>query len=306
MHAPLFHLYRGLVSLGANGGDDGSSTRCLVILLIGWVIAKVVRTVVNKALDKVGVDRALHQSDAGRLVERVSPGSRPSHLIGAVAYWFIFLSALSAAVGALKITALSTFIAKVQAFLPNIIVAILIFVIAAALAGALAGAVQKLMGDTPTDKIVTAVVPRLILAIGMFMVLNQLRIAPEIVTITYAALLGMLALAGALAFGLGGREVAAQMLQQAYESGQQQKGQVKRDIQQGKDRAQSQAQQAQGQPTQVVRTEHTGTGARTERPLGEGERRCPVPRAAPARRSTTTAARSAASRGGCSACSPSR
>ena len=249
----------------------------LVILLIGWVIAKVVRTVVNKALDKVGVDRALHQSDAGKFVERVSPGSRPSHLIGAVAYWFIFLFALSAAVGALKITALSAFIARVQAFLPNIIVAILIFVIAAALAGAVAGAVQKLMGDTPTGKMVTAVVPGLILAIGMFMVLNQLRIAPEIVTITYAALLGMLALAGALAFGLGGRDVAAQMLQQAYQSGQEQKGQIKRDVQQGKDRAQSQVQQAQGQqgqPTQAVRTEHTGTGgAQTQGlPPREGER----------------------------------
>ena len=249
----------------------------LVILLIGWIIAKVVRTVVNKALDKVGVDRALHQSDAGKFVERVSPGSRPSHLIGAVAFWFIFLFALSAAIGALKIPALSTFIAQVQAFLPNIIVAILIFVIAAALAGAVAGAVQKLMGDTPTGKMVTAVVPGLILAIGLFMVLNQLRIAPEIVTITYAALLGMLALAGALAFGLGGRDVAARMLEQAYESGQQQKGQVKRDVQQGQQRAQAQAQQVQGQqtqgqPTQVVRTEHTGTGAQTQRPLGEGER----------------------------------
>jgi hypothetical protein len=132
------------------------------------------------------------------------------------------------------------------------------------------------MGDTPTGKLVTAVVPGLILAIALFMVLNQLRIAPEIVTITYAALLGMLALAGALAFGLGGRDVAARMLEQAYESGQQQKDQAKRDVQQGKDRAQSQAQQVQGQQTQgqtqVVRTEHTGTGAQTQRPLGEGER----------------------------------
>ena len=108
----------------------------LVILLIGWIIAKVVRTVVNKLLDKVGVDRALHESSAGQYVEQISPGAKPSHLIGAVAYWFIFLFALSAAIGALKIAALTSFIAEVQAFLPNIIVAVLIFVIAAALAGA--------------------------------------------------------------------------------------------------------------------------------------------------------------------------
>ena len=219
----------------------------LVILLIGWIIAKAVRTVVNKALDKVGVDKKLHESPAGSYVERISPGAKPSHLIGATAYWFIFLFALSAAIGALKIAALTTFIAQVQAFLPNIIVAILIFVVAAALAGAVAGVVQKLMGDTPTGKVVTAVVPGLILAIGLFMVLNQLKIAEEIVTITYAALLGMLALAGALAFGLGGREVASQMLQGAYESGQRNKGQMKADMQAGKERAQEQAQNAKSQ-----------------------------------------------------------
>jgi Conserved TM helix len=211
-----------------------------VILLVGWVIAKVARTAINKVLDKLGVDRRLHASPAGEYVERISPGARPSHLIGAIAYWFIFLFAISAAIGALKIAALTDFIAQVQAFLPNVIVAVLIFVIAAVLAGGVAGVVQKLMGDTPTGKVVTAVVPGLILAIGTFMMLNQLRIAEEIVTITYAALLGMLALAGALAFGLGGRDVAARMLDDAYDSGRRNKDRVKRDVQAGKERGQEQ------------------------------------------------------------------
>lgn len=232
----------------------------LVILLIGWIIAKVVRSVVNKLLDKLGVDAALHRSDAGQYVEKVSPGAKPSHLIGAVAYWFIFLFAISAAIGALKIAALTDFIAQVQAFLPNVIVAVLIFVIAAALAGTVAGAVTKLMGDTPTGKVVAAVVPGLILAIGMFMMLNQLKIAQEIVTITYAALLGMLALAGALAFGLGGRDVAAQMLSDAYDAGQRNKDQAKRDMQAGKQRAQQQAEQQKGRLDDGGG--HTGTGAR--------------------------------------------
>ena len=231
----------------------------IVILAIGWVIAKVVRTVVNKALDKLGVDRALHNSDAGQYVERISPGASPSHLVGAVAFWFILLFALSAAIGALKIPSLTAFITQVQTFLPNVIVAVLIFVAAAAIAGAVGGAAHKLMGDTPTGKIVRAVVPGLVLAIGFFMMLNQLKIAEEIVTITYAALLGMLALAGALAFGLGGRDVANRMLQDAYDSGQRNKDQVKQDMQQGKERAQQQAQEKAptGQPT--------ATGAPTTR-----------------------------------------
>src|SRR3712207_3593986 len=217
----------------------------LVILVIGYFIAKAVKALVSKGLEKVGVDRTLHDSSAGEYVERISPDAHPSRLIGAVAFWFIFLFALSAAIGALKIPALTTFIAEVQAFLPNVIVAVLIFVIAAALAGAVAGAVTKLMGDTPTGKVVVAVIPGLILAIGTFMMLNQLKIAEEIVTITYAALLGMLALAGALAFGLGGRDVASRMLNDAYDAGQRNKDQVKQDMQAGKERGQQQAQQAQ-------------------------------------------------------------
>ena len=217
----------------------------LVILLIGYIVAKLVKTALNKILESTGVDRALHNSDAGKYVERVSPGSRPSHLIGTVAFWFVFLFAISAAVGALKIAALTSFIATVQGYLPNIIAAILIFVIAAVVAGTVGVAVQKLMGDTPTGKLVGTIVPGLVLAIGLFMVLDQLNIAPQIVTITYAALLGMLALAGALAFGLGGRDVAAKMLADAYDAGQRNKEQVKQDVQAGKQRAQAQSAQAQ-------------------------------------------------------------
>jgi hypothetical protein len=218
----------------------------LVILVVGWLIAKVVRGIVAKVLERVGLDRTLHGSDAGRYVERVSPGASPARLIAAVVFWFIFLFAVSAAIGALKIPALSDFIAQVQAFLPNIVVALLIFVIAAALAGAVGAAVHKLMGDTPTGRIVRAVAPALIMAIALFMVLDQLRIAPQIVTITYAGLIGMLALAGALAFGLGGRDVAAQILSQAYDAGQRNAGQVRRDVELGKARGEQAAREHGG------------------------------------------------------------
>ena len=226
----------------------------LVILVIGYFIAKLVKGIVARLLEKVGLDRTLHHSDAGKYVEKVSPGASPARLIGTVAFWFIFLFAISAAIGALKIPALSTFIAQVQAFLPNIIVALLIFVIAAALAGAVGAAAHKLMGDTPTGKMVRAIAPALIMAIALFMVLDQLHIAPQIVTITYAGLIGMLALAGALAFGLGGRDLAAQMLGQAYDAGQRNAGQVKQDVQVGRERAEVQAQRASDGAPGAVRS----------------------------------------------------
>ena len=111
------------------------------------------------------------------------------------------------------------------------------------------------MGDTPTGKVVGSVVPVLVMAIATFMILNQLQIAPEIVTITYAALIGGVFLAMALAFGLGGREVAGRMLADAYDKGQEQRGQVRRDMEVGKERGKQDAQRAKAEAEQ-----RTGNG----------------------------------------------
>jgi hypothetical protein len=83
------------------------------------------------------------------------------------------------------------------------------------------------------------------------------------VQITYTALIGALALGLALAFGLGGREVAAEMLRNGYQKGQQQKGQVKADRQKGKARAQDQTQSAmQETRPRAEPVRRDGTGAR--------------------------------------------
>jgi hypothetical protein len=208
-------LQRGLDSLIA---FIPNLVGCLIILFIGYVIARLVKAGVTKLLEAIGLDRALSGSPAGTYVERVSPGARPSRLVGLVAFWFIFIYAIAAAIGALKIPALTNFMANVQNYLPNVIAAVLILVIGVALAGAVGGFVSRLMGDTPSGRMARAVGPTLILAIVVFMVLNQLKIAPAIVTSTYIALIGMLAIAGALAFGLGGRELAADIMRDAYDS----------------------------------------------------------------------------------------
>ena len=208
-------LQRGLNSLI---GFIPNLVGCLIILLVGYLIARLAKAVVAKLLEKIGLDRALSHSHAGAYVERVSPGARPSRLVALVVFWFIFIYAIAAAVGALKIPALTNFMGNVQNYLPNVVAALLILVIGAALAGAAGGFVRRIVGDTPAGRVAHAVAPTLILAIAVFMALNQLRIAPAIVTTTYIALIGMLAVAGALAFGLGGRELAADMLRDTYDS----------------------------------------------------------------------------------------
>lgn len=224
----------------------------IIILIVGFIVAKIVQAIVRKVLEKVGIDRHLKESQAQQYVERVMPGARPSSGIARVVFWLIFVFFLVSAIGALKIPAVTTFMNQVLAYLPNVIVAILIFVIAAALAGAVAAAVARMMGDTPTGKVIAGVVPALIMVIAMFMILEQLKIAEEIVRIAFAATMFALALGLALAFGLGGRGVAQRLLEDAYESGRRNKEQIKGDFRTGKERAQQQVDQARG-----------GTGADT-------------------------------------------
>lgn len=201
----------------------------LIILAIGYIVARVVKGIVTKLLEKIGTDRALHTGSTGAYVNRVAPGFKPSSAVGAIVFWFLFLGFLAIAVSQLGIAALDNFIASVVAYLPNVVAAVLIFVAAVALSGLAGGAISRTMGDTPTGKVVGSVVPVLIMAIGTFMVLDELQIAPQIVTITYAALLGGIFLAMALAFGLGGRDVAGQMLSEAYDRGRESSGRFRRD-----------------------------------------------------------------------------
>ena len=241
----------------------------LIVLVIGYVVARVVKGVVTKLLEKVGVDRALHSGSTGQYVNRVAPDVRPSSVIGSLAFWFIFLGALAIAFSQLGITALDNFVAAIGAYIPNIIAAVLIFVVAGVIAAAVGGLVARTMGDTPTGKVVGSVVPVLVMAIATFMILNQLQIAPEIVTITYAALIGGVFLAMALAFGLGGREVAGRMLSDAYEKGQEQRGQVRRDMELGKQRGQRDAERAKDEAQK-----RSGNGQTETQPVGgDGSRR---------------------------------
>src|SRR3954451_10571878 len=219
----------------------------LIVLLIGYIIARVGKGIVTKLLEKVGVDRALHSGSTGQYVDKVAPDVKPSSLIGSLAFWFLFLGCVAIAVSELGIAALDTSVAAIGAYVPNIIAAVLFFVIAGVVAAAVGGLVARTMGDTPTGKVVGSVVPVLVMAIATFMILNQLRIAPEIVTITYGALIGGVFLAMALAFGLGGRDVASQMLGDAYGKGREQRGQVKDDMRTGKERAKDDAQRVKAE-----------------------------------------------------------
>lgn len=202
----------------------------LVILVIFWLVAKAVGKLIARALPRTGVDRAVHSGRYGEYVARYASGFRPSAVVAAIAFWFIFLTGVLLALSTLGIAALSNAIASVVGYLPNVVAAILILVVAIAIAGVVGGAITKLMGDTALGRIAATLVPILVLTIATFMALVQLKIAVQIVTGTYYIVLGAIALAAALAFGLGGREAAGRLLDGAYEKGRGAMPQIREEV----------------------------------------------------------------------------
>lgn len=211
----------------------------LVILIVGYFIAKVVGNIVGRVLKKAGLDKTLKQGQAGAWVEKLT--SSPSGLVGRIVFWAIFLGVISLAVSTLGIDALTNFVAAIYAYLPNVFAAVLIFIVAGAIAGAVAGLATKLMGDTGLGKVIATAAPILVMTVATFMILEQLKIAHDIVVITYALLLGSIALGSALAFGLGGREAASKVLGTAAEKVEENKDQIKQDLDQGISRAKEEA-----------------------------------------------------------------
>jgi Conserved TM helix len=211
----------------------------VAILVIGYFVAKLLGNLVARVLSRVGLDRTLHGGPAGGFVQKITHS--PSRLLGRIAFWAAFLGAISLAVTVLGIDALTNFMGAVFAYLPNVIAALLIFLVAGAVAAGVATLAQRFMGETGLGKIIATVAPIIVMTIATFMILDQLKIAEDIVVITYAALLGAVALGSALAFGLGGRDVARQLLEGAYQKGQDNKDQFKRDLDQGMQRAREDA-----------------------------------------------------------------
>ena len=211
----------------------------LVILIVGYIVAKLVAGLVARGLAAVGTDRALETGAAGSYKERFAPNLQPSGLIGTIAFWFVFGAAILLAVSALGIEALTDAIEGVVAYLPNIIAAILILLVATALAGAVGELAERLAGGTMLGRLVQTAVPILIMTIAVFMALDQLKIAEDIVVWTYVLVLGSIALGFALAFGLGGRDIARQILLSAYEGGRARVPELKADARQAKEQAAS-------------------------------------------------------------------
>lgn len=185
----------------------------IVVLFVGYIVGRILAAIVRRVLERLGLDGLVAKSPLAKTVGRVSRS--PSKLLAKVVFWIVLFGSFSPAADALGVASVKGLIAAVYAYIPNVIAALVIVIAGALLAGVVGRMVRDLLPRGPMNSIAANVAPAAVMVIATFMALDQLKIAKDIVTITYAALLGSLALGAALAFGLGGRDAAAQALAQA-------------------------------------------------------------------------------------------
>jgi small-conductance mechanosensitive channel len=185
----------------------------IVILIIGYIVAKVLQAVVGRVLQAIGFDGWMEKGGTKQFFDRAQTNYTPATIIGMLVFWFVFIIALTMAADALGIPQVSAVLGQLIAFIPNIIAAILILILAALLANFVSGIVRGATGSN----VLASVAQYAIIVYAAFAALTQLGIAVQLTANTFLILLGGVALAAALAFGIGGREVAGEIIQKAYD-----------------------------------------------------------------------------------------
>jgi len=182
----------------------------IFILLIGWGLGKLVQWVVTKGLRALHFNQLTERAGINDALKRAEIKTGPSAILGIIAYWFVFLIAVNAAVGVLGIPALTALMSAVVLYLPRVFAALLVIVLGAwgaSLLGRLTRASASSANVGYAD-LLGSIVQGFALFFVFAIALDVLGLAFPFLTTAFAVLIGGLVLAIALAFGLGGREYA--------------------------------------------------------------------------------------------------
>ncbi len=187
----------------------------ITLILAGWIVAALARRVTLRILKAAEMDSRCARLGLTAALSRAGIRQTPAVLIGRLVFWLLFLVAVLMGVEALELPATAGLVGIVLHFLPNAIVAGLIMVIGWLLANFLAqttliAAVNAQVAGAP---IIAAATRWLVLVFAGAAALTQLGIAREMVLLAFGIAFGGTTLALALAFGLGGRDLAREILE---------------------------------------------------------------------------------------------
>jgi hypothetical protein len=189
----------------------------LGILMVGLAIAKMVERGTDLALHRIGFDRWMQEGGVTEALERAGTTLDPSSVIAKLVFWTMMLLVILLSANALGITAVSVLFAELLAYVPNVIAAVMVLVLGILLGEFIKDLVLASAGGLPGGFNLARAAKAAIILLAVFMALDQLNIAQDIVLVFFVAVVGAAALAAGIAFGLGGREIAAQISREWYE-----------------------------------------------------------------------------------------
>jgi hypothetical protein len=193
----------------------------LIVLVVGWFIAGFLARLIARGLNAMGLERAVERSGIGRFIEQSGTRWTMSEIIAALIKWSIFLIFIQAAASLLGMAQITAIINTVILFIPKLIVALGIIVIGSLIARFVAGLVRGSLAEMEVGSagLFAKLAQYAIIGFAIVAAFNQIDVAQTVVNTLLIGLIGSLALALGLAFGLGGREVAAQITQSWYNKG---------------------------------------------------------------------------------------
>jgi hypothetical protein len=200
-----------------------------VIVIAGWFIASLIEKGLAALLRTIKFNDLAARAGLADFVQKMGMNTDPAGMIGLVVKWFVRLIALVVAFDALGLPAVSEVLRSLLMWLPNVVVALVVLVIGGLAARALSNVVRGAANEAGLSNanFLAKVATALVWAFAIVVAVNQIGIATELVNTLFMAVVGAVALGLGLAFGLGGRETAAEILRKWYAKAQEKSGEMK-------------------------------------------------------------------------------
>jgi len=188
----------------------------LIVFIVGLIIAAGLGKIVEKLIDAARLDKLLEQLGLSRLLTRADLRLHSGRFVGVLVQWFFIIVALLAASDILKLAAFSDFLRQVLLYIPNIVIAVLIMLAGIVVANFLSKIVRAsvVAARLHAARFLGLLTKWAVWVFTFLAALSQLGVATALVNTLIMGFVAMLALAGGLAFGLGGKEVAADWLRE--------------------------------------------------------------------------------------------
>jgi hypothetical protein len=195
----------------------------VVIVVVGWLIASALAAAVAAVLRAVKFNDLAQRAGLTDFVRKMGLNTDAAGFVATITRWFVRLIVLVSAFDALGLPAVSAVLQQLLLWLPNLVVAIIALVIGGLAANALARLVRGATAEAGLGNpdLLATIARVAVWAFAIVVAVNQIGIATALVDTLFMATVGCVALALGLAFGLGGRETAAQIVRSWYESSQQ-------------------------------------------------------------------------------------